>query len=263
MLNFIHQGKRFKDPFRRSLGHAIEWFEALKAHVEKKVDATIASADSYLQSIQYKMTTPRMDPIEQFQAFQFTFQFPTPVTAQAHFNPSKSVVPQNAKGPCIAPSATNPMSNLGPLNPPVLPNPPSPLIDASAARKLGPLVPPAHPASCASPNPIGPRITSISNSPLNSNSLNPRAHTNSNISTKASQNPESLNPTEPTKTYPVPPTQYNGPRTECARYLRQRCPACFGLKTFGRFLEEYVYFTCIFVYKNLIVFQWRGLPSGS
>jgi hypothetical protein len=29
-----------------------------------------------------------------------------------------------------------------------------------------------------------------------------------------------------------------GPRTECARILRDRCPACFGGNTFGRSFDQ-------------------------
>ncbi|KAJ7588018.1 hypothetical protein C8J56DRAFT_889864 [Mycena floridula] len=43
-------GIPIKDPFRRSLGHAVQWFDALELHTKAKVDEAIHKSDQLLQS---------------------------------------------------------------------------------------------------------------------------------------------------------------------------------------------------------------------
>ena len=39
------QNERYKDPFRRGLGYAIQWFDVMRVEVENRVQSSLSVAD--------------------------------------------------------------------------------------------------------------------------------------------------------------------------------------------------------------------------
>ncbi|KAJ7886955.1 hypothetical protein B0H13DRAFT_2534733 [Mycena leptocephala] len=233
-------GMRAVDPFRSALSNAVLWSSNPQTRIDARVSAALAEAASALGFQSTVSTAPPSEPSSPPGAARQQNDIASPPASNASAHGTADAAAANFG---TADAATNDVADTDGASPPASnASAPPPASNASGHGTADAAAATFGNADAAATNDVAdtdgasPPASNASAPPPASNASAPPAHSQTDDASN-----DSAPPAASASDRPPPPREQRTPLLtpgRADRILRERCPACFGLQTWGRPLQE-------------------------